>query len=208
MKDNKTMKDTLVYAVEIVNSPASRTQIFESYFIPNIPDIYKFTLKMSKDGKDFEVKFVVRVKKYNFRLFKEENSESYGIDFIFPTGFSPLVLGSKSENTENTEKTDDDGITYSSGDNPTTFNNYEIMKGNPQPFTIVQRDPEEKKYMFPIKYPTNFDNNSFFSSIRNKMIKKILEKYKAKLSAVLDQLLQQQPTTPQLSQADMYYGNQ
>ena len=194
-QDNKTMKGTLDYAVEIVNYPSNSTQLVKCDFIPKTPDIYNFTLIMKKDGKDFQVKFVIKVKKYKFRLFKIKNSgESYGIDFDLGTGYPRLVLGSKSGSTDDD---DDDGITYSSGDNPTTFNNYEIMKDNPQPFTIVQHGTE-KKYTFPMKYAYgNITNNSFFSIIRNKMIEKILEKYKEKLLAVLAQPQPQQPQQQQ-----------
>ena len=191
---NQTMKDTLVYAVKIVNHPSSSTQILKYYFIPKTPDIYNFTLKMSKDGKVFQVKFEVRVKKYNFRLFKKEHSELYDIDFNLGTGYQQLVLGSISANTD---KSDDDGITYSSGDNPyssgdnpTTFNNYEIMKNNPQPFTIVQTGQTEKKYTFPINSNTN---SSFFNTVNMKMKEKIAQVYQEKLLAVLKQLLQQPP---------------
>jgi len=71
------------------------------------------------------------------------------------------------------------------------------MKDNPQPFTIVQHGTE-KKYTFPMKYAYgNITNNSFFSIIRNKMIEKILEKYKEKLLAVLAQPQPQQPQQQQ-----------
>jgi len=67
-QDNKTMKGTLDYAVEIVNYPSNSTQLVKCDFIPKTPDIYNFTLIMKKDGKDFQVKFVIKVKKYKFRL--------------------------------------------------------------------------------------------------------------------------------------------
>jgi hypothetical protein len=197
-KGNETMKSTLDHAVKMVNhqvNSINSTQTFQSYFIPETPDVYNFTLIMKKDDKEFEVKFVVKVKKYNFRLFKIKNPESYGIDFTFTNGPKPVVLGDNND-YGNEDKNEYNGITYSSGANPTTFNNYEIMNNNPQPFTIVPTGQPEKKYMFRIEYVHGHkENNSFFSSICSKMIENILKNYKVKLLAVLNQSLQQQ--TPQ-----------
>lgn len=194
-QDNKTMKDTLDSAVKIVNHPASRTQLVEYYFIPKTPDIFKFTLIMKKDDKVFQVIFEVKVKKYNFRLFKKENSgESYDIDLHFPDDVRVLVLGSDIENIDNP---DDDGFTYSSGENFLKFDPY----NGDNTFTIVQ-DGTEKKYTFPMKYGTT-KNNSFFGIIYTLLIKKILEAYRIKLLHVLNKPQPPQHIAPEGSETSV-----
>jgi hypothetical protein len=176
--DTKKMKDTLDYALETANRNISGGEImFNTSFIPDTPDTYNFTLIMIKDDKVFKVKFVVRVKKYKFLLFKIENSESYDFDFDFP------VLGSDS-NIANINNPEGEGFTYSSDENFLKFDPYKD-----DTFTIVQGETE-KKYTFPMKYITT-TNNSFFGTIYTKMIKKILDVYKVKMLAVLNQ--SQQP---------------
>ena len=181
-------------------STAGNAFKFKSFFIPDNPDTYEFTLTLynTKDNKLFKVKFIVKVKKYMFIFFKEAYTSTYNIQVVGDIDInnnSPLILGNNENN--NLDKNDFNGITYSS-DDTNGFNAYDIMEDNPPPFTIVRTGEQQKNYMFPMNEHTSHNNNSFFRELSTTMKQKIANVYQEKLKSVFDSYIEEQKSiTPQ-----------
>jgi hypothetical protein len=192
--EDKTLKDAIKEYIDHVSKSGS----FSSFFIPLNSDQYNFILTMKKnDGKIFKVKFIVRVKKYNFKFYKKKDEKDglVHIELISHDGSPGLILGVKDDlkivNTD-TDTDEPNGIIYFSGDGTNYhFNPYKIS----EPFTIVQESDlvegknKEKKYTFPAKYRTT-PNDAFFVNVFSKMITKVTEVYKKKLMDLAKKLVE------------------
>jgi hypothetical protein len=185
-KVSQTLTDTVKKGVEY----AGNLDIFNSYFIPETPDTYKFNLVMVTGEMTFKVNFVVRVKKYKFRFFKNKHTSMIDIElFDYENGVSPLKFGTtnglkKVNDSVVVDYSDvdeeDNGITYSSGDKMLKFR--PLRQNNSESIIIVPEDNIENKYAFPID-----ENRTFFSEVYSKMINKITQFYKDRLVALIPQ---------------------
>jgi hypothetical protein len=138
----------------------------------------------------FKVNFVVRVKKYKFRFFKNKHTSMIDIElFDYENGVSPLKFGTtnglkKVNDSVVVDYSDvdeeDNGITYSSGDKMLKFR--PLRQNNSESIIIVPEDNIENKYAFPID-----ENRTFFSEVYSKMINKITQFYKDRLVALIPQ---------------------
>ena len=188
-----TLKGTIKDCIDKVRE----SNEFNSFFIPDKPDTYSFTLIMIKDGKTLEVEFVVSVKKYNFRFHQKING-LVQIDLIGYDGSPGLILGKKKDSEGVIrDESDGDGITYSSGEILLNFDPYKV-----ETIAIVKKEQgtnAQKKYTFPIKYRTT-PNYNFFNNVYSKMIEKVTEDYKNKLLDLSKQLIKSENKSQQPSQ--------